>query len=92
MVRAVDRETKARIDSLLYELRTWVPGGEPKETLAELAKRFDLDPFVVKRIAHAEGWPLEDFTPLPGTVQEEMQISDTQPITLDGDDEPENAS
>lgn len=46
--------TQHKINQLLAELRTWEPG-EQRHTLHELAKMFDLDVFVVDRIAKSEG-------------------------------------
>jgi len=46
--------TQAKINALLEELRTWEPL-EQKATLNELATQFDLDIFVVDRIARSEG-------------------------------------
>jgi hypothetical protein len=54
----MDRATRARIDSLLYELRSWKPG-ECRANADALAQRFHLDPMLVKRIAQDEGIPLE---------------------------------
>lgn len=46
--------TQSKINALLEELRTWEPL-EQKATLNELAAQFDLDIFVVDRIARSEG-------------------------------------
>jgi hypothetical protein len=53
----MDRATRAKIDSLLYELRSWKPG-ECRSSADALAARFRLDPMMVQRIAEAEGVPL----------------------------------
>lgn len=45
--------TKEKIDQLLTELRSWGPD-EDRHTLHELAAMFDLDLFVVQRIALSE--------------------------------------
>ena len=50
----MDRATKAKIDSLLYELRGH-DAGEPMPSAEALAKRFHLDPMLVRRIAQSEG-------------------------------------
>jgi hypothetical protein len=50
----MDRATRAKIDSLLYELRSWKQG-ECRSTAEALAQRFHLDPMLVRRIAQAEG-------------------------------------
>jgi hypothetical protein len=55
----MDRATRAKIDSLLYELRSWKQG-EFRGTAEGLAQRFHLDPLVVRRIAEAEGIALCD--------------------------------
>lgn len=46
--------TQAKINELLKELRSWAPL-EQRATLNELAERFQLDLFVVDRIARSEG-------------------------------------
>lgn len=74
----MDRQTKARIDSLLYELRSWDPGAPPPWTLNELAKKFQLDPMVVKRIAEAEGYILNG-NGIPMVLPDE----DTEPLSTD---------
>lgn len=60
--KRVDRATRAKVDSLLYELRSWSPG-EQRYSIEELARRFHLDPFVVRRIAETEGHDLESGVP-----------------------------
>jgi hypothetical protein len=54
----MDRATRAKIESLLYELRSWRPG-ECRHTADALAVRFHLDPMLVRRLAQAEGIGLE---------------------------------
>lgn len=54
----VDGFTKAKIESLQRELRRW-PEGEAQHDLATLARRFQLDPMMVRGIAQAEGFDLE---------------------------------
>lgn len=49
-----DDSIKGRIEQLMLELRTWEPG-EARRTVLELAEMFELEPFVVDRIARSEG-------------------------------------
>jgi hypothetical protein len=81
----VDRETKGKIDSLLYALRAWDPG-EPPESVDDLAKRFQLDPLVVQRICEAEGLSWPDGVPdaIEGDVTRPIasDIERTQPISI----------
>lgn len=50
----MDRVTQAKIESLLYALRSWEDDA-PRPHVQGLADRFKLDPMVVSRIAQAEG-------------------------------------
>lgn len=54
----MDRVTKAKIESLLYHLRG-LPQGAGKQDVEELARRFQLDPLMVQRIAETEGFELD---------------------------------
>lgn len=54
----MDRVTRAKIESLQYELRRW-DAKSPKLHLEELAARFKLDPMMVASIAQAEDVELE---------------------------------
>ena len=47
--------TQEKIHALLTELRSWDSVND-RYTLHELARMFDLDPFVVDRIARSEGF------------------------------------
>lgn len=58
----MDRATRAKIDSLLYELRSWTKG-ECRSNADALAQRFHLDPMLVRRIAQAEGIALGEDDP-----------------------------
>ena len=49
----MDPNTKAKIDALLRELRSW-DLGERRYTVQELVERFGLPPLVIRRIAGAE--------------------------------------
>ena len=53
----MDRSTKARIESLTHYLRSLAGG--PIPPIDELARSYQLDPFVARRIAQAEGITLE---------------------------------
>jgi len=72
----VDRATRAKVDSLLYELRSWAPG-EQRFSIDELARRFCLDPFVVRRIAETEGLDVE-----PGVPELKEQADDSRPTIV----------
>lgn len=74
---AMKRQDRAKIDSLLHELRSWDPDADPPEGLDELALRFQLDPLVVKRLAQSEGWNLNG-----DGVPEEILNDDTAPIDI----------
>jgi len=50
--------TQDKINALLGELRSWEPL-EQRHTLHELALKFDLDVFVVDRIAKSEGYRIK---------------------------------
>ena len=77
MLGPVERQDKAKIDSLLHELRAWDPDEDPPTGLHELARRFQLDPLVVKRLAQSEGWNLNG-----DGVPEEVSRDDTTPINI----------
>jgi hypothetical protein len=64
------------VDSLLYELRSWAPG-ELRFSIEELAKRFHLDPFVVRRIAETEGLDLD-----PGVPEPKPHADDSKPTIV----------
>lgn len=80
MLGPVERADKAKIDSLLYELRSWSPNEAPPMSLAELAQKFQLDPLVVKRVAQSEGWEVNG-----DAVPEEVSVEDTRPIDITKD-------
>lgn len=71
----MDRQTKAKIDSLLRELRSWDPSEPPPKTLSDVASQFQLDPMIVKRVAQSEGWTLNGDVPYAVDP-----LADTQPI------------
>ena len=50
----MDSMTRARIESLLREIRSW-SGDEPLTEVDGLARRYFLDPMMVQRIAESEG-------------------------------------
>jgi hypothetical protein len=54
----MDRVTRARIDSLLYELRR--APKRPSWPIHELGRRFCLDPMIVRRLLQAEGFATDD--------------------------------
>lgn len=52
----MDRMTQAKIDSLLFELRLWNDERRREGVaISLLARRFQLDPLVVRRLAENEG-------------------------------------
>lgn len=55
----MDRTTRAKIASMLYEVRAQ-PEGEALASVDELARRFRLDPMVVSRILEAEGLEVDE--------------------------------
>ena len=74
----MDRVTRAKIDSLLYELRGW---DEPRESLEELARRYSLDPMLVARIAQAEGVQLgESNTQEHTDPNQTTQVMDSEEL------------
>jgi len=73
------RVTKEKIEQLIHELRSWEPGEAPM-TLVELAAKFELDFFVVDRVATSEGHHL-----LAGGVPDDMARVDPNASTLDLD-------
>ncbi len=75
----MDSTTRAKIDSLLYHLRMWVPGSQLL-LVEELAKRYQLDPFIVRRIASTEGIELQSDEDDDGTIDTEKV---TQPIDVE---------
>jgi hypothetical protein len=73
--------TKEKIERLLEELRSWEPGDAPR-TLSELARMFELDLFVVDRVATSEGHHL-----LAGGVPDAPGRVDPNASTIDLDPE-----
>ena len=69
--------TQAKINALLVELRSW-DLGEHRNTLHELSVKFDLDVFVVDRLASSEGLRLSAGTPVL-----DDEITDPNAITID---------
>lgn len=76
---AMDPSTKAKIDALLRELRSWFPNEPPRASVYDLAGRFDLDPLIVKRIGESEGWKLKNGN----QKQVADPLADTQPIPVE---------
>jgi hypothetical protein len=61
----MDRATRARIESLLHEVRSWAPG-QVQSTIEELARRYQLDPLMVHRLLETEGVETEETLELEG--------------------------
>lgn len=74
--------TQEKINALLEELRSWGPI-EQRHTLHELAKKFDLDVFVVDRIARSDGMKIKSGY----RAEEENNDVDPNSTTLDLDQE-----
>jgi hypothetical protein len=62
----MDRVEKAKLESLIAELRSWPPG-ERRSDAENLARRYRLDPMIVARVAEAEGIKFDVSTPAPKT-------------------------
>lgn len=71
--------TKEKIEQLVLELRRWDPG-EARRTLVELAEMFELDLFVVDRVATSEGHRLP-----AGGVPDDDERVDPNASTIDLD-------
>ena len=70
----MDRVTRARIDSLLYEIRRF-PERAPWR-VDELARRFSLDPMMVRGLLESEGVPTDaDSTDEPDPNQQTMVMN-----------------
>jgi len=74
----MDASTKAKINMLLRELRTW-DVDESRAGYEELAAVFALDPFIVKRIMQSEGVPVQTDSGVYPLDRE----ADTQPVPRD---------
>lgn len=57
----MDRATKARIDSLVFALRA--RDRDELVPVEELARRYQLDPLLVHRLAQEEGLPVAELAP-----------------------------
>lgn len=54
----MDRMTRAKVDSLVHELRTCAKG--ELRSIDDLARKLQLDPMIVRRIAEEQGVSLRD--------------------------------
>ena len=72
----MDTDVKTSIEALLLELRSWDENEEPPKTVEELAAQFDLDSFVITRIAQAEAIDLRKEPAVDGADP----FADTNPI------------
>jgi len=75
--------SQEKVRKLVSELRSW-EDGDPQPTLNELATKYDLDIFVVDRIARSEGFRLR-ATHTVESDRERPQESDPNASTLDLD-------
>ena len=75
---AMDRATKARIDSLVFQLRQ--RSRDVPVPVDDLARRYQLDPLMVRRLAQAEGLPVPE---LDGARDEADDRSPTGVFDLD---------
>lgn len=73
---------KDQIDALLRELRDWDPSGDPLN-LDELARRHQLDPMIVRRIAESEEVDLKNGDGVPDNIDEDVDTEDidTGPVS-----------
>jgi hypothetical protein len=71
---------KIRIDALLADLRKLDPDADDLPRLHELARKHQLDPMVVRRIAESEGFDLKNGDAVPEPVDE---TASTGPIDVD---------
>ncbi len=64
----MDRVTRAKLDSLVHELSIREPLGTlaSQEDIEEIARRFQLDPMIVRRVAEQQGLRVG-----PGSVEDE---------------------
>lgn len=69
----MDRVEKAKLESLIAELRSW-PRGELRSDADGLARRYQLDPMIVKRVAEAHGVHLD--RPKPPSPQGSTSATD----------------
>ena len=78
-METMDRMTRAKVDSLVHLLRT-CPGGE-LGSVDDLARKLQLDPMIVRRIAEEQGVGLQDGS---GTAAGETDPNQsTQVMSLD---------
>lgn len=70
---------KRRINALLADLRTW-EAGDPPLCIDDLAKRHQLDPMIVLRIAQSEDVDVQNGDGVPTPVDEK---ADTGPVDVD---------
>lgn len=82
MYHRISPVTQAKINALLKEFRSW-DFGEHAHTLHELAEKFDLDVFVVDRLAQSDGLRIPAGTP----VLDDEPTVDPNASTIDLDPE-----
>ena len=79
----MDRVTRAKIESLLYEVRTAPPvaKGRPPPTwdADAIARRYQLDPMIVRALLESEGVPLL----APEEIEESDPNGSTQVMSID---------
>ena len=78
--------TQTKITALLEELRTWEPG-EHRQTLHQLSSRFELDLFVIDRLARSEGLKIPAGVPPDEPERAPDRASDPNASTIDLDPE-----
>lgn len=71
---------KARIDALLADLRRLDPDDDALPRIGELARKHQLDPMIVRRIAESEGFDLPNGDGIPDPVDE---TTSTGPIDVE---------
>jgi hypothetical protein len=78
---AMSEVTQEKINALVEELRSWESDRDDPPSLLELSQRFDLQVFVVDRVARSEGLKLP---PLLGPSGQVYEIDpDASTINLD---------
>jgi len=70
--------TQEKVRALLDELRTW-DAGEERCTLQALMERFELDRFVVERVARSEGFYFRDDREPPPSTDPNASTLDLDP-------------
>ncbi len=76
----MDRVTRAKLESLVHQLKT--RGGEGLGSVEDIARRLQLDPMIVRRVAEQEGVTLGGDDERPADADADPNQS-TQVMSLD---------